>query len=125
MVLFRKINQTGRVAITNLFRTKPEYEGTKPYLTNWKMGLVGVTTTSIWVWYNSSTCPACGRRKLDMFRPQLRENSSKALFSMLSYLVEDQQEMVDKDSISYKEKLTKLTMEIFLDEKKMVEKNTH
>ena len=106
--------------MTKLLRTKPEVQKAKSYLINWKRGLVGLTTTSTWLWYNSSICPTSGKRKLDMFRPQLRENSSKALFSMLSYLVEDHQEMVDKDGISYKEKLTKLTMEIFLDEKKMV-----
>ena len=54
-----------------------------------------------------------------MFSPELREKSSKILFSMLSFLMEKNQEVFDTDKITYKAKLTDLMMDSML-EKTMV-----
>ena len=78
-----------------------------------------LATFSTWLFYNSSISPITGRRRLDMFSPELREKSSKILFSMLSFLMEKNQEVFDKDKIPYKAKLTELMMESML-EKTMV-----
>ena len=50
-----------------------------------------------------------------MFSPEFRESSSKIIFSMLSSLVEDRQDVLDMEGTSNnKEKLTNLMMDTML-----------
>ena len=80
-----------------------------------------LATTSSCLWYNSYTCPTSGRRRFDLFSPQFRESSSRVLLAMFLYLL-DQQEMVDEEGVSYKERLTKLMLKHFLKRNQMVDK---
>ena len=81
-----------------------------------------LATTSSCLWYNSYTCPSSSRRRLDLFSPQFRESSSKVLLAMVLCLL-DQQEIMDKKGVSYKERLTKVMLEHFMKRNKLVSKS--
>merc|ERR1712142_348856 len=126
-ILFQINNQRiGKLTLKH-FRTKSFNEDVKtptfPAFTKWKRGLVAFAATSSWLLYNTSISPINGRRKLDMFSPQLRESSSKILFSVLSFLMHGSQEVVDMDSISYKDKLTNLMMDTMLENREVSEES--
>ena len=81
---------------------------TKP---NWKRGMLALTITSACLWYNSSSCPISGRRRLDLFSPQFRDSS----FRVLSTILEDQKEMVDEEATCSKERVINLMFEEILE----------
>ena len=120
MIIFRKINQTINSS-TKLFRTKLTEPGdSKTVFSKWKRGLVVLTTTSTWLWVNSSVSPTTGRRQLDMFSSKARESGSKILFSVLSFFIQEQQEMVDMEGTNYKERLPNLMIDTMLQKNRLM-----